>query len=279
LPAVVLIAGSGPHERDQNVAGVKVFAQIAEHLTPHGFAVLRYDKRGVGRSGGRYETATPHDFADDAAAAVRFLRARPEIAPDRIALIGHSEGALVALLVAARDPKLAAVVLMAGPATSGEEVVLEQQRYLLRNLPEKDRQERIALQKKILEAAKTDRGWEEIERLLPPEARAQLAVARSPWFREFIRLQPLTLLERLQCPILILQGGKDTQVFPHHAEIFARALAALKKIPYEVRIFPSLNHLFHPAETGDLSEYGRVSRQVDREFLDVLTTWLRERLK
>ncbi|MCS6818198.1 MAG: lysophospholipase [Blastocatellia bacterium] len=279
LPALVLIAGSGPHERDENVAGVKVFEQIADHLTRHGFAVLRYDKRGVGKSQGDYPTATTYDFADDAHAAVRFLRTRPEIAPDRIALIGHSEGAIVALLVAARDPKLAAIVLMAGPATSGEEVILEQQAYLLRNLPEKDRQERIAWQRKILEAVKTDRGWEEIERALPPEARAQLAAARSPWFREFVRLRPLALLEHLACPILILQGGKDTQVFPHHAEAFSRALQAIGRVPYEVKVFPTLNHLFHKAETGDISEYGKLTKQLDAEFLTVLTEWLRERLK
>lgn len=279
VPAVVLIAGSGPHERDENVAGVKVFAQIAEYLTSQGFAVLRYDKRGVGRSGGRYETATTHEFAEDAEAAVRFLRARPEIAPDRIGLIGHSEGAIVALLVAARDPKLATIVLMAGPATSGEQVVLEQQQYLLRNLPEKERQQRIALQKKILDAVKTDRGWEEVERLIPPDARALVAVARSPWFREFVRLQPLALLEQVTCPVLVLQGGKDTQVFPHHAEAFARALEARGKVPYAVKIFPSLNHLFHQAETGDLAEYGRSSQHLDREFLSVLAQWLREHLR
>ncbi len=277
VPAVVLIAGSGPHERDENIAGVKVFAQIAEHLTSQGFAVLRYDKRGVGRSEGRYDAATTYDFANDAQAAVRFLRTRPEIAPGRIALIGHSEGAIVALLVAAHDPTLAAVVLMAGPATSGEEVVLEQQRYLLRNLLEKEQQERIALQKKILEAAKTDRGWEEIERALPPQARAQLALARSPWFREFIRIRPLALLERVACPILVLQGGKDTQVFPHHAEGFARALTALGKT-HVVTVFPALNHLFQKAETGDISEYGKFGTQLDPEFLTVLAAWLREHL-
>src|ERR1043166_384243 len=164
LPAVILLAGSGVEDRDGIAFGVATLAQLAGALADSGFLVVRYDKRGFGQSGGRAESATLSDFADDASAVVKWLAARKDVDPKRIALVGHSEGAAVALLAASHDKKIAAVVSVAGPSTTGADLILEQQRYALdqQKVPEPERAAKIAEQKQIQSAVLSGRGWEGI---------------------------------------------------------------------------------------------------------------------
>ncbi len=250
-PAIVLVTGSGQIERDETVAGIPIFAQLAGSLAQEGFVVLRYDKRGIGQSGGRSERATLQDYADDLTAAVKWLAKRKDIDPKRIAVAGHSEGGAVAMLAAAREKKISALVLVAAPGTLGADLVLEQQRHLLDAIkaPEAERQAKIELQQRIHAAVIADKGWEAI----PPELRAQ---ADSTWFRSLLLFDPAKLMPKVKQPVLIVHGDLDMQVLPHHADDLAQLARARKKAgPVELVHLPGINHLLVPAETGEVSEY------------------------
>ncbi|MGH9201900.1 MAG: alpha/beta hydrolase family protein, partial [Vicinamibacterales bacterium] len=240
LPAVILIGGSGPIDRDGFVAGIPVLGQIARELVNAGFLVVRYDKRGIGQSGGRAETSTINDHAQDVRSILSWLeRQRKEIDKKRIGLVGHSEGAWVAMTVAARDDRVAALSLIAAPATTGAELVLEQQRHLLDRLKasDDDRKSKIELQQKINVAAAKGTGWDEI----PPELRR---AADTPWFQSFLAFDPARVLRDVRQPILIVQGELDTQVRPHHAERLAElARARKRKAAVEVARIQGVNHL------------------------------------
>ena len=250
-PAVLLIAGSGPIERDATVAGIPLFAQLAGQLADREFVVLRYDKRGVGQSGGRLERVTLDDYADDAVEAVKWLAKRKDVDGRRIYVAGHSEGASVAMLAAVREKKVAGAVLMAGMGIPGRDLILEQQQYLLSKsaLSENERAEKVALQKKILDAVVSQTGWES----LPREVRGTVD---TPWYRSLLMFDPARVIPQVRQPLLILHGGLDKQVLPYHAEKLAELGRARKKAAaVEVRQLPSLNHLFVAAKTGDLAEY------------------------
>jgi pimeloyl-ACP methyl ester carboxylesterase len=272
LPAVVLIAGSGPLDRDETAYGIPIFAQLANALADAGFAVVRYDKRGIGQSGGRGEFATLNDYAEDAIAAVKFLEKRKDIDPKRIALVGHSEGAAVALLAARREDRVSALALIAGIGTKGAELILEQQQYAFRaaNIPESERAAKVELQKKVQAAALTGKGWEDI----PPDIRKQ---AESPWFASLLAFDPAPLIDKLDQPILVIQGALDTQVPPHHAEKLGAMANARKNVPKtEVVVVPGINHLLVPAKTGDVSEYGALpDRTIAPEVAAKIASWLK----
>ena len=266
LPAVILIGGSGPTDRDETVAGIPVFGQIARDLVAAGYFVVRYDKRGVGQSGGRSETVTIADYAEDARQVLLWVEKRKEVKKDRIALVGHSEGALVAMLTAGRERnKVSGLVLVAGPSTSGNDIVLEQQKLLLSRLPIDDaqRKEKVALQEKINAAVIKGTGWNDV----PDAARR---AADNPWFYSFLTFDPAKAMADTRQPVLIVQGELDTQVQPYHADKlaeFARARKGAKALVDVVKV-PGINHLLVPAKTGDVSEYGtlgpdsKVSAQV-----------------
>ena len=202
LPAVVLVGGSGPTDRDGTVAGIPVFGQLANALADAGFLVLRYDKRGIGQSGGRIETAGFADYAEDLRAAVKFVADRKDVDPKRIAVVGHSEGGAVALVAAAKDKRIAALVLVAAPGVSGSDLVLAQQKRLLdrSNLSDADKQARIDLQKQIHEAVITGKGVE----TLPANVRRQIDNAE---FSSILTHDPAKILPKVRQPILIVQGG------------------------------------------------------------------------
>lgn len=269
-PGIVLVQGSGPIDRDSTVAGIPVFAQLAGGLAARGFVVLRYDKRGVGQSGGRTETSTLRDYADDVIAAVKWMEKRKDVDKKRIAVVGHSEGAAVAML-AAKDDRIWAVVLMAGMGTTGKELILEQQQHLLTlaQLSDSDRTAKVELQKKILEAAIAEKGWES----LPPEVRG---IVDTPWYRSLLLFDPAVAMKDVDQPILILQGALDTQVPPHHAEQLAElARGRKKKAPVEVRVLPGVNHLFVPAKTGEVSEYGSLeAKTIAPDVATIVADWL-----
>jgi uncharacterized protein len=250
-PAVVLVGGSGPIDRDETVAGIPIFGQLAGSLAERGFIVLRYDKRGVGQSGGRTETVTLTDYADDLIAATRWLARRDDVDSRRLAIVGHSEGGAIAMLAAAREKKIAALVLAASIGTTGAELILEQQRHQLDllNLPESERNEKIALQKKIHDAVVTEKGWD----ALPPQVRRQ---ADTPWFRSLLTFDPASTMPHVRQPILIVQGDLDKQVAPEHAEKLA-ALARGRKKAGDVQVvhIPDVNHLLVRATSGEVQEY------------------------
>ncbi len=272
LPAVILVPGSGPVDRDETVAGISVFAQLANALSDRGFLVLRYDKRGIGQSGGRAESATLQDYGEDVRAVVNFLRKRKDVDNRRIAVVGHSEGGLAGLIAAAKDKrKVAALVLIATPGTAGGELVLEQQRHLLdrMDLPDDERQNRIALQKRIQEAVVSGSGWEGI----PSAYRRQ---ADTPWFRSFVLFDPAGVIRNVEAPLLVVQGERDRQVTVRHAyRLIEMAKARKRPWPADLVVVDGINHLLVPAPTGEVTEYASLAdKTVSPKVISQVAGWL-----
>ena len=243
LPAVILVSGAGSTTRDEVVGGVPVFGQLAGVLAGAGLAVVRYDHRGTGQSGGRAEAATLQDYADDVRAIVRDLRDRKDVDRDRIAVLGYGEGSAVALDAAAREKRITAVVLVAAMGTTGAARVLEQQQRALEGLKltDSERAERIDLQKRILGAVETGKGWEGV----PPEMRRQ---ADTPWFRSFLLFSPAKAFEDARQPVLIVRPEGDEEMPAHHADdLLTLAQVRHKGGPAELVRAPGLTHRLVPA--------------------------------
>lgn len=274
LPAVVLVGGSGPTDRDELAFGIAIFGQLADAIADAGFIVLRYDKRGVGMSGGRDEAATLADYADDARAAVKFLSERKDVDPKRIAMAGHSEGGIVAMLAAARDRRIAALALVATPGVTGAELNLEQVKHALdrTNRSAAEKQATIELQKKIQQAVLTGTGWEPLA--------AYRRQADTPWFQSFLAFDPATVMRDIRQPVLVVQGELDTQVAPSNAGRLEALASQRKNRPAaQVVRVRGVNHLLVPATTGEADEYlaledTRVSADVSRAIVGWLQTTL-----
>ena len=269
-PAVVLLAGSNVTDRDSVVAGVAIMSQLAGALADAGYMVLRFDKRGTGQSGGRSESATISDFANDTRLALRWLSGRKDVDAKRIALVGHSEGAAVALVTASRDGRVAAVASIAGPASTGVELNLEQQSHALdlaKATPE-ERQQKVELQKAIQAAVLTGTGWDRIPR--------QYKSADTPWFQSYLQYDPAKPLKDVDRPILILHGELDQQVPVAHADrLGALAKKVSKSKAIDVVTVKGVNHLLVPAATGEVTEYGTLAdRNVSNDVVKSLTDWL-----
>lgn len=277
LPALVLVSGSGPTDRDEVVAGIAVFGQLADALANAGFMVLRYDKRGVGQSGGRIESATLVDYSEDVRAAVRFLNGRKDVDPKRIALVGHSEGGSLALIAASKEKRLAGVALVAAVGTSGAELNMYQVTHALERSgrPEAERQATLDLQKRIQDAVVSGKGWETIA--VPDGVRRQ---ADTPYFQSVLTFSPEKVMKDVTQPILILQGALDTQVPPSHADkLEALARTRKKAGAVEVARVPGVNHLLVPARTGESDEYARLgAEKLSPDVVSALTTWLTKTL-
>ena len=274
LPAVILLSGSDPTDRDENVFGIPIFGQMADTLADAGFLVLRYDKRGVGQSGGRTEAARLEHFAEDARAAVKAMSERKDVDRKRLALIGHGEGGWLALMVA-KDNRVSAVGLVSTVAVTGRELNLYQVTHGLERSTRSDseRQATIDLQKQIQQAVVTGLGWDRIN--VTEAVRHQ---ADTPYFQSFLTFDPAKLIRDVPQPLLIVQGERDPQLPPGNAEKL-ESLAKTRKKPAPVKVvkIPGVNHLLVPANTGEADEYGRLTdRRVSPAVTSELISWLRQ---
>jgi dipeptidyl aminopeptidase/acylaminoacyl peptidase len=288
--AVVLVHGSGPLDPDEALAGHRPFFVLADWLTRHGVAVLRSDKRGVGKSTGNYATATSLDFAADVHAGLTWLRAQPNIDPRKIGIIGHSEGGMIAPMLASRDAGISFIVLMAGPALNGETIALLQQRLVLQaaGTPSAAVELAAAQNRRIFELVRTATNEADAKSKVAtalaqegvPADRAAAATqqATSPWFRFFVAYDPAPALSAVNCPVLVLQGSLDLQV-PAKENLTAMRAALVNNRGVTVKELPGLNHLFQTAKTGAPSEYGDIEETLAPVVLESVTEWIVERTR
>jgi dipeptidyl aminopeptidase/acylaminoacyl peptidase len=263
-PAVVTITGSGTQERDEallGVTGYRPFRELADTLARRGIAVLRLDDRGAGGSEAGPPGATSADFADDVRAALEFLRTQAEIAGDRLGIVGHSEGGLIAPMVAATDPRLRGIVLMAGPSRSGRSILEYQQRYAIDSMMKLTGQRRDSA---MMATGKT----------------LDSVAAVQPWLRFFADYDPLPTARRVRTPVLVLQGATDRQVTADQAQELVTAFRAAGNRDVTVKIFPATNHLFLADPNGNPSGYASIpSKRVRPEVLGTIADWLSAKLK
>ena len=293
FPAVVLVSGSGPQDRNETLLGHQPFLVLADYLTRRGFAVLRYDDRGVGQSQGTFKDATTTDFATDALAALAYLRTRPDIRPHQVALVGHSEGGLIGWLAAAQPGGPDLLVSLAGPGVPGDAILLRQQADLARaqgadsaSIGANFRLHR-ALFAELRRQPATLPADQVIARLLAvvqqpgattDQARQALAKAfTAPWMRAFLRLDPATYLAKVKCPVLALDGANDLQVAAdQNLPAIARGLRAAHNPDVTTQTLPQLNHLFQtdPAAT---SHYADIEETFAPSALAIIGNWLSAR--
>lgn len=289
-PAVALVSGSGPQDRDETIMGHKPFWVLADALSRAGIAVLRYDDRGVGKSTGDFSSSTSTDFSDDAEAALEFLRIQPGIDPKSIGLIGHSEGGMIAPMVAARRDDVAFLILLAGTAVPGADVMLAQGEAIGKAMgaPEPALVQQRQMQQSLFDAVRTTPDPEalrqKVEQALAmlPEAQraAQVRQITGPWMRFFITYDPAPVLRRVRCPVLALFGGKDLQVLAsQNAPVLEQALRAGGNERVEVAVLEGLNHLFQPARTGSPQEYGSIETTIDEKALAKILGWIKAEVR
>jgi uncharacterized protein len=294
--AVIMITGSGAQNRNEELMGHKPFLVIADYLSRHGIAVLRYDDRGVGGSQGKYSEATSADLATDAEAAFNFLRTNPKINPKMIGFAGHSEGGLIAPIVASTNHDIGFIVSLAGPGVSGEEIILRQTTDISRisGINESDIKESIETNRKVYGILKKEKdnkkaelkvvelfrksqekkklSKEETEKVVN-QLKNTFGADQYTWFRYFIMTNPSTFWKKVKCPVLALNGEKDLQVAA--AENLPAIEKALKgNISAKTVLLPGLNHLFQHCKTGLPAEYSTIEETFSPEALKIIADWI-----
>ncbi|SFT72268.1 hypothetical protein SAMN04489724_1825 [Algoriphagus locisalis] len=303
-PAVVLISGSGPQNRNEELMGHKPFLVLSDYLTRNGIAVLRFDDRGTAASTGDFSSATSVDFATDVASAVQYLQARPEIDKSKIGLVGHSEGGIIAPMVAADSDDIDFIVLLAGTGIRGDKLLLAQQELIgeVSGMSPSQLAENDMISRKAFEIMVKEQSDDELQsgikaymtqvfRNIPAEnipggmseeefVSAQVSQLTSPWMQYFIKYDPAPALEKVSCPVLAINGEKDLQVpAQENLEAIKAALAKGGNTNVTTIEIPGLNHLFQEAETGSPSEYAEIEQTFSPEALEVVTNWIKEQVK
>lgn len=302
-PAVILITGSGAQNRDEEIAGHKPFLVIADNLTRQGIAVLRFDDRGTGASTGDFNTSTSVDFATEVKAAVNYLKTRKEIQTRKIGLAGHSEGGMVAPMIAVENPDIAFMVLLAAPGIPNSELWIRQllDIMVVQGISEDKRKPLIQCYQDIIRILKTmpdETAKPELEKYLkthlldftageqlPPEKvkpfiDEQVKTFVKPWFRYFITYNPVPVLEKIKCPVLALNGEKDLQVNASQNLLGIRqALTKAGNKSFETIPLRGLNHLFQECTTGAPREYGQITQTFSPEALNIMSNWILKQTK
>lgn len=304
FPVVILISGSGPQNRDEELMGHKPFLVLADHLTKNGIAVLRYDDRGTAQSTGNFDIATTVDFSKDVEAAINYLKTRPEINKNQIGLIGHSEGGIIAPMVAVKSKDVQFIVLLAGTGIPGHQLLLQQQELIGRssgfsnaNL-QKDKKIsqgafNIVLNTNNIEVLKSklttylkqtllDDPNPEIPSGMSENQFVELQVNQlaNPWMSYFIKYDPSLILEKIDCPVLALNGEKDIQVPAKvNLEAIKKALKKGGNTKFITKELQGLNHLFQECETGSISEYATIEQTFSPIALNEISNWIKEQIK
>ena len=271
-PAVVLVPGTGLVDRDENLAGVPIYAELSASLSEAGYLVLRYDKRGMGQSGGRAESANLDSYADDVLAAFRYLERRDDVDRDRIIVTAHGEGSWIALQAAARENDIAAVALLAAPGTPGAELVLEQQQIRLEEFetPQAEREQQIALQERIVAAVLGDGEWDDV-----PQSMRQRA--DTPWFRSFLEFDPAQVVRRTRQPVLLVHGKLDRQIPIEHVDRLEQLMEARRRreATLEVVRLPGVDHRLLDASAGAIDRYNQLlERRISTAVTAALADWM-----
>ena len=302
-PAVILISGSGPQNRDEELLEHKPFLVLSDYLTKNGIAVLRYDDRGVAASKGDFKSATTADFAKDASAALAYLRTRKEINTSKIGLAGHSEGGVIAPLIASTDKKVSFMVLLAGTGLPGDEVLLLQKALIERagGMIESEIANGQKINKGAFEIVKKattssqvatdlDLYFQKIEKENPTSGKEKEAKEQefrtiknqlsSPWMQYFIKYDPAIALEKVTCPVLAINGSKDLQVPPNeNITAIGNALAKAGDKKVTTQIIPNLNHLFQECTTGSPSEYADIEQTFSPMAMNTVLEWIQLQTK
>ena len=286
FPAVLLITGSGPQDRDESLMGHKPFLILADYLTRHGIAVLRADDRGTGKSTGVFANATTADFATDAEAGVAYLKTRAEVNPRKIGLIGHSEGGVIAPMVAARNKDVDFIVMMAGTGVPGDQVIVAQGEAieLAMGKPADDAAKDAAKEKEMMTLIETEKDQAALEKGLQEKMKgevpdgqigAQIKQVTSPWFKYFLTYDPATALRKVTCPVLAINGSLDKQVLPsQNLAPIRKALEEAGNKHFEIDELPGLNHLFQTAKTGSPTEYAQIEETMSPVALEKMSSWI-----
>ena len=303
-PAVVMITGSGAQDRDETIFGHKPFWVIADYLTRKGIAVLRYDDRGFGKSTGDYATATSEDFASDVLAAVTYLKQHNKIDAKQIGLVGHSEGAIIAPMVAAQNFEIAFAVLLAASGVIGEEILYEQTELINKANGVSDflinwnRSMQIEFFNTLKTESDPDSARTKIRammidkvNMLTDEEKQTLGLTEqivtsqiesftSLWFKAFLTYDPIPTLQRVSCPLLVLYGELDLQTPPEqNAGAVEQALKEAGHSDFSIRILPGKNHLFQTAAVGSPKVYGMITETFSPEALELISGWILERVE
>lgn len=301
FPAIILIAGSGPNDRDETIFGHKPFYLLSDYLTRNGFAVLRYDKRGVGKSTGDYSKATISDFVTDASNALEYLKSRKEIDSSKIGMLGHSEGGIIAPMVASKSSDVKFLVLLAAPGTKGIEIVLDQNENSLKHQGiEPETINRLQLtNREIFESllvwtgSENDRTalrdrlsylWEQLPILIKlklekePYLRAQFNAMITPGYRSFLATDPKDYLSLVSCPVLAINGENDVQVPAlKNLEAIKHHIQKGGNYKVETKSYPMLNHLFQESITGQPDEYAKIDQTISPQVLSDITNWIKSK--
>lgn len=305
FPVVILISGSGPQNRNEELLGHKPFLVISDHLTRNGIGVLRFDDRGTGKSTGNHSSATSADFATDVQSAVTYLKTRQEIDQNKIGLIGHSEGGLIAPMVATNNQDINYIVLLAGPGLRGDKILLLQQELIGRamGMSEIQLQKSKELNKQVFDMIIDSEVSQDLEKNvtnfltnelskfsdteLPPgmtkdsaSIKAQVDQLTTPWMVFFMKHNPAFVLEKVKCPVLAINGEKDLQVPPkENLKAIKESLEKGGNLKVTTKELPKLNHLFQESATGAPSEYGSIEETFAPIALDIISKWILEQVK
>jgi Dienelactone hydrolase and related enzymes len=301
-PVVILITGSGPQNRDEEIFGHKPFLVIADYLTRNGIAVLRFDDRGIAKSTGNFQTALTTDFALDVESAVAYLKSRKDIDQKKIGLIGHSEGGMIAPMVASKSKDIRFIVMLAGTGLRGDQLIVLQQELIGRasGAPEQE----LAMWKEVgkkgmdimdhttdqkalkqqLSQLLTETYLKQMKDTAQANIKAQVSMQveqmTTPWMRYFLKYDPLPALSKVKCPVLVLNGEKDLQVpAKENVPLIEKALQQGGNKKVTIKIFPNLNHMFQECKTGLPAEYASIEQTIASPVLETIVKWIAQTIK